>query len=92
MIGVSIEKFDKKYGKKIERDLANRGGQTEITDASNPSTTATSAESLSNVSIPHSGQVVKKKNPTNSEIGVRSVSTMISLILLIFLHIQNSHP
>ena len=61
MVGVSQEKFESKYGKKIERDLANRRGQTEITDASNPSTTATSAKSLSKNSISHSNNFVNRE-------------------------------
>ena len=61
MVGVSQEKFENKYGKKIERDSANRRGQTELTDASNPSTTATSAESLSGNSIPRDSEKVNRK-------------------------------
>lgn len=44
-----------------ERDSANRRGQAELTDASNPSMMATSAESLSNVIIPHNKIYVKQK-------------------------------
>ena len=77
MIGVSQNKFEEKYGKKIERDSANRRGQTETTDASNPSTTATSAESLSKDSISHPGENVNRNFSTNSEMGSHSISTML---------------
>lgn len=77
MIGVSQNKFEEKYGKKIERDSANRRGQTELTAASNPSTTATSAESLSKDSISHPDKNVNRNFSTNSEMGSHSISTML---------------
>lgn len=52
--------------KRIERDSANRRGQTELIDASNPSTSATSAESLSKDNISHKNENVNKNFLTNS--------------------------
>ena len=40
LIGVSKEKFETKYAKKIERSTGSPRGQSDKTDASNPSTTA----------------------------------------------------
>lgn len=52
--------------KRIERDSANRRGQTDLTDASNPSMMATSAESLSKGNISHKNENVNKNFLTNS--------------------------
>ena len=74
---LSTSKFLKKFGKMIERDSANRRGQTDLTDASNPSMMATSAESLSKDSISQESENVNRNFSTNSEMGSHSISTML---------------
>ena len=77
LIKVTKSKFFKKFGKMIERDSANRRGQTDLTDASNPSMMATSAESLSKDSISQESENVNRNFSTNSEMGSHSISTML---------------
>ena len=60
LIGVSKEKFERKYAKKIERDTAKPRGQTDFSEASIPPTEARhTANALSKRIIPHSDNSVK---------------------------------
>jgi len=64
LIGVTKEKFNRKYSKKIERDAGRPRGQTEQSEASNPPTEARrTAGALSDNSIP---QVPPKVNSKKS--------------------------
>ena len=75
LIGVSKEKFEAKYGKKIERNAGSPRGQ----NASTPSTKARlTAGVLSDTIISHTEQFVKSEDVISSEIGTGVAKTPIT--------------
>ena len=67
LIGVSKEKFEAKYAKKIERNAGSPKGQTDKTEASNPSTTVRhTASVLSTDSISEKSEKVNTFDEKNS--------------------------
>ena len=63
LIGVSKEKFEGKYAKKIERNIAKTRGQTDFSETSNPPTEARrTANALSKTKIPQSDKIVNRES------------------------------